>query len=108
MKHTPGPWEYRRAKDNHWIYASGGRVIAFIGGKDSIFTTHKDTPHEANAHLIAAFPELLEACKGLLKHLEDEFLAPDYRDRPEDYPTTMRFIDEVEKAVSKAEGNQTP
>ncbi len=51
-KATARPWEHVRAGDNHWIKA-GGRAIAFIGGKDSIFTATPGTPHAANADLIA-------------------------------------------------------
>ena len=64
-KYTPGPWQHAIAGPNHWI-AAGDRKIAFIGGSDSIFTVTPNTPHAANAHLIAAAPELLEACKAMV------------------------------------------
>lgn len=66
-KHTPGPWiapdtflnnqpnrTYLRQK------AYGGAVIADLGE-----TSHVN---QADARLIAAAPELLEACKALLMH----------------------------------------
>lgn len=83
MKHTPGPWKHRPCpKDNDpvqeqrfpfWIDGTNhmGRQfrcpVADIRGLDNSTT-------EANARLIAAAPELLEACKEALSaitHLPD-------------------------------------
>lgn len=54
-KHTPGPWrtdkEIIRGGDDDYI-------AVIIAGNSS----------DANACLIAAAPELLEACKGFLEH----------------------------------------
>ncbi len=63
-EHTEGPWQSEQAGPNTWIKAKDV-TIAYIGGKDSIFTNHPGTPHKANARLIAAAPELLEACELL-------------------------------------------
>lgn len=68
MKHTPGPWKHEIAGSNHWVYA-GERVVAFIGGKDTLFTFAPHTPHTDNARLIAAAPELLGALKLLKAEL---------------------------------------
>jgi hypothetical protein len=77
-KHTPGPWEYdrmllpQRAKDRRCGFVVNGpdtkeelptrvcdmRVPAGIDGFGE---------GEANARLIAAAPELLEACEAMLK-----------------------------------------
>src|SRR3990167_7565144 len=71
-KHTPGPWQAGRADmatveygvDSKWIYADK-KYIALASGNDV------DTWDEvmANAHLIAAAPELLEACKKALSYI---------------------------------------
>jgi len=67
-KHTPGPWRINGNNMFRWIVA------------DSEVFTHSDdvnrsayggnmvceSVHEANAHLIAAAPDLLEACKVAL------------------------------------------
>jgi hypothetical protein len=66
MKHTPGPWKYEanyfnRPKDNN--KEKSGTIISLDGWnvaeiwKD--FGDHSEST--ANAHLIAAAPELLEA-----------------------------------------------
>ena len=53
-KHTPGPWRYLVDPEGKFgIYPEGGGFLAI-------------TDHEANARLIAAVPELLEAAKGIL------------------------------------------
>ena len=60
MAHTPGPWflgEYRR----HQIWAWFGDESQPIG------QTYASSPNAgANARLIAAAPELLEACEWAL------------------------------------------
>ncbi len=67
--HTPGPWAHSIQGKNHWIIAPHGRSVAFIGGKDMLFSTHPDTPHKANARLIAAAPELLTALEDVLRKM---------------------------------------
>lgn len=61
-KHTPGPWEaviYDGAFDQPLI-KSDHVVIGRVHGME-------DRQHEANAKLIAAAPELLEACLNSFK-----------------------------------------
>lgn len=74
-KHTPGPW-YKDICGRIWrrhpsdLYEYGGGVAGdkpiatvwrgWYGEEEAGF------PLEANARLIAAAPELLEACEGLL------------------------------------------
>jgi hypothetical protein len=60
MKHTPGPWQYESrplgsaiAKDGYCLATAHG-TIAIKGGQ---------WPHEANARLIAAAPDLLDAAE---------------------------------------------
>ena len=58
-EHTPGPWELRRRFD---VYeGSGGMYIGSTRGNSPLpeLIAARD---EANARLIAAAPELLEAC----------------------------------------------
>ena len=59
-KHTPGPW----------IVGSTGENIWGNDNRSKIATIPRDSPYivileerEANAYLISAAPELLEACK---------------------------------------------
>lgn len=81
MKHTPGPWTHKIAGKNNWIYADK-RVVAFIGGDDTLFTQYPGTAHPANARLIAAAPEMLEALQKLLgcSELNMDDMEPATRD----------------------------
>lgn len=71
--HTRGPWTVANAVD-----IRNGRTFPFAVDAErtriaNIFATHPDMEHEskANAYLIAAAPELLEACQSILKDGED-------------------------------------
>lgn len=55
-KHTPGPWEYR---GHAWVQTADDKKTPIAN-----FNFYAAT--EANARLIAAAPELLEACKVAL------------------------------------------
>ena len=71
-KHTPGPWEVRKtASGNPFIYAGQLNVagVAMVrAGVDSATA-------EANARLIAAAPELLEALIQAVAWIEGEITA---------------------------------
>lgn len=93
-KHTPGPWKAfncigPRILKNWHIQADElkGRpvsTIADIGDGDA-----------ANAHLIAAAPELLEALVAALRYLEIHA----------DCPRTRNFISlQLKPAIAKAKG----
>lgn len=91
VQHTPGPWEFSREdvenKPNyHFIIedTKGERVIATVHGNDG----------EANARLIAAAPELLEALKALTEHLTDKG----------GYSTHGSSFGVAKQAIAKAEG----
>jgi hypothetical protein len=60
MRHTPGPWRTDRPYDAPSIY-----VIAGEGATLTRVASVRDA-HKANARLIAAAPELLEALQGLV------------------------------------------
>lgn len=72
-KHTPGPWWIDHADDvdlpNHvGISSESHGLLAQVVWK---MDNHKRTPScEANASLIAAAPELLEALQGFMEGAE--------------------------------------
>ena len=61
-KHTPGPWKAESAAGQHdtagWMVLGRSRLVA------SVSNLWEDA--EANARLIAAAPELLEALKNIV------------------------------------------
>ena len=89
-KHTPGPWEYR------W---NGHYFDVGILTRESIVPIFPavcigvQAGLEANARLIAAAPELLEALKDIVEWTE----LGDYEES---------FLAKARAAISKAEGAQ--
>lgn len=89
VKHTPGPWKLNgltiESKHN-WIASANS---------DGINDSNVD---EANATLIAAAPELLEACKKLMAWLRE---CDDYAEKSIAWKLGKA-------AIAKAEGEKYP
>ncbi len=83
MKHTPGPWNFDAYGEVFHISNNG--FVASVYGK---------TENEANARLIAAAPELLEALRLAEQVLLDEY-GPEF---------THPHADIIRLAIAKAEG----
>jgi hypothetical protein len=81
-KHTPGPWAYIASNANHGPYVtndwgagdicdcyamSNPSALAVCNGGDSKPIHFQHDEADANARLIAASPDLLEALKGLFR-----------------------------------------
>lgn len=62
-KHTAGPWRTVRRSATVAIENADGDILAEVYGK----TTRPEKEWYANAELIAAAPDLLEACKTIIK-----------------------------------------
>jgi len=63
MSHTPGPWHYQSSAGDHDYL-----VYDEDNGKDIAIVRNFDV---ANARLVAAAPELLEACETLANYVAD-------------------------------------
>jgi hypothetical protein len=80
-KHTPGPWFVDKAPstlggNGFSVHGHGGAAMictAFPGGS----TDRIESVAEANARLIAAAPDLLDALQGLVALLPDPELDAD-------------------------------
>ena len=105
MKHTPGPWIYgpETGPDCTRIDAENGRVIAAVRSRE-ITSWEQSRPiyswseeGAANASLIAAAPELLEALETLLGFVENK--------RFPDTIYVRNAINEAEALIAKATGS---
>lgn len=94
--HTPSPWTYGRSKESFGFKIKDrfGKAIAAISGT----VKRSDEECEANARLIAAAPELLEALKRNLWHKETCGGACVKRGQPECVNCLSH------RAIAKAEG----
>ena len=82
MEHTPGPWYETKTAGNHQ-----GLVISENTG-ETIALTYKIT----NALLIAAAPDLLEACKMVVRYVDEGIRVE------------SEYSEMCREAISKAEG----
>jgi hypothetical protein len=91
IKHTPGPWQLKRFGA---IFSSSGEYIVDLG------ISRRYVNPEANARLIAAAPDLLEALEGCLAQLErDTELL--YEGMPHTEPEIIAI---ARTAIRKAKG----
>ena len=89
-KHTPGPW---RVDANHPDYVlSATRCVTIIYGRPG-----NATEREANARLIAAAPDMLEALKACQSALAS-MIAPDAIEQT----TVLNAFAQATEAESKA------
>ena len=87
IKHTPGEWEQSGCS----VYSKGtAKPICLMSGPA------EQEEREANARLIAAAPDLLEACKQILAYHE--------RGVAKNQPVlSNHFLKIIEQAIAKAE-----
>lgn len=100
-KHTPGPWHafMGTGKARATIQSAGGHVASCSMRNASFYKAPCDRPEmEANARLIAAAPDLLEALRAIVA--DHEFCGDDWGVRRDAWIVTARA------AIAKAEGQQ--
>lgn len=90
-KHTPGPWAV-----NGWSVTIGNWSISTAMPRATIEES------DANARLIAAAPELLEALNWALKNLE-EIALPEFEKQGR-VTSINNAIEKARAAIAKAEG----
>lgn len=77
VKHTPGPWRVVESIDGYFA----GRKTTVKAGNLRVLSPWQHRPHpefdefEANARLIAAAPELLDALQSLLARVSSDIIA---------------------------------
>jgi|694.fasta_scaffold03825_22 hypothetical protein len=107
-QHTPGPWEIGRvsapntgATPIRWK----GENIAWACGKDSAHRLDEATAR-ANAQLVAAAPELLDALQELVDQLEGVGIAIEEEDSGQWHGAEGLSFAKARAAIAKAEGGQ--
>ena len=93
FKHTPGPWKVHPKKTSIVIMNDYLRVEQVVNSEllpDSIMPSHLMPMADANAKLIAAAPDLIQACKTVWECLQNA------DDRPFERETLLRAL---EKAI---------
>lgn len=89
-KHTSGPWEYK---------PSAKTTLPRLVGEGRILAIFKNEPNPANAHLIAAAPDMYEALKNMYHAFQDGY----------DCTFDAKMSDAIQDAYvafTKAEGKQ--
>ncbi len=103
-QHTPGPWFYRRGDEwSHDVVTHHGELP---DGSTSCWTVasinkRREPEHVANARLIAAAPDLLEALKRVMPFID--CIAAVTREEIIEYEAAMKMAD---AAIKKAIGQE--
>lgn len=95
MSYTKGPWGFEHTKTYDDLNRECFRVYG-LGDVNIAKVSGDITEENANAHLIAAAPDLLEACESSLEYF--------YRLQSEGADGFDSVIEALEQAISKAEG----
>lgn len=97
IKHTPGPWHYgdehvNRREFNCFSIGNGACSVAQV----AVYPAISRDEAKANARLIAAAPDLLEACQTMLRLAEGLDLGESNSDE----------VEQLRDAITKAQGGE--
>ena len=110
MKHTPKPWIVTGDMDDLWVekvddWDGKGNEPIGMRGVAHVECFGSEVPDyavsEANAKLIAAAPELLEACKRTLEYFQPTKVSTR---SPEEFRNEL--LNPLIAAIAKAEGTE--
>ncbi len=99
MSHTPGPWHTGNIVGERYVFAADGYAVADA----TVYHRNHDDQHIANARLIAAAPELLEALETMVAY-SDKLIADGHYDYRE--PRVQELYDMCAAVIAKATGAQ--
>lgn len=105
MTHTPGPWTW--GENFEGLYGSGRYNIILNHWIDEGMWLESGERQEANARLIAASPDLLEALEGMVENAcascNDGYVI---RCTKEEWEAHVRATHAARAAIAKAKGEQ--
>ena len=93
--YTPGPWIHEATSEAQLIKSKQGYLIAEVAQDETYDYAADMREAEANAHLIASAPELLEALKYLRNVADSDVRG-----------VRLGGIEIADLAITKAEGRQ--
>ena len=96
-KWTPGPWAATSEDNGEWDIYSESWDIATVAARAGMEDPNGRS--DANAHLIAAAPDLAEALKNLIARYDEVVTTPDCSCGQDDHDVTM-----ARAALAKARG----
>ena len=94
-QHTPGPWKLETEGHGHLVNGADGRTVVYLHRSG----VRNRAEIEANARLVAAAPELLEAlhaARNALEHAACGQFGIDFKSS----------LDVTRDAIAKAEGTE--
>jgi len=105
-KYTPGPWKVKKQSPSQIGIRANSHFVAFLNY--GALNPNLDVQQVANAHLIAAAPELYEAAQAVLKFIFDEYGSEEWVASHGDpvAPEARAVRDALAAALAKAEGEQ--
>ena len=99
MKHTQGPWKFDASTRFFEIVGADGRnILSSIYADDRSDDAFNDSTDRANAHLIAAAPDMLEELEQLCEALNDSVLSTGSNTMDEE------ILYNIRKIIKKAKG----
>jgi len=107
-QHTPGPWVWQDARTMRHLHApETSRIGLCVSMPKAGHKGYRQTPEdEANARLIAAAPDLLDACKAVTAELGDAEWGTDKHGADLLYEIITKHHGKLRAAIAKAEEKQ--
>ena len=106
--HTPGPWKvltsFGSTLKGHAVAYEDEQTMSIVARCWDNDTAEEHGSFEANARLIAAAPELLEAAKLMLNRMGESVRACGHTESLKSFYENSIFADQLRAAISKAEG----
>lgn len=100
--HTPGPWEFSPSRSGGFVIAGRNKPDGYPVLPYLARTMNFPKEHEANARLIAAAPNLLEALEWLIEDVE--YTRSDFVGQPTQVRNSSVAM--AKAAIAKARGQE--